>query len=362
MANDQHWEGELDQLMARIGHLFPRSESRARARAYLQGLLLPGVRKTGAGIAAATDDPTLYATQQFLARPSWSPDALRDALQDYVGEQLAHPEAVLAVVEDAFPKKGESSAGAARQFVGDTRKEGLCQVGLFLAYLSPRGAALVDRALFLPEVWLANPRLCLGAGVDANTPFREKFDLAYDLLASALARGLPARAVVGTADEYNRPVLRRRLATLPVQVVISLPQPTTVPFLGRMRSWRDLSRHLFPTAWTGLNDRDHPPAITWQQLPLPGAVPPPWAQVVLAERVHGGPPHSSLLAIHPQTPLPLSTLVRAVYAPTRARELVASARTTVGLGDYQVRTWTGWHAHITLALLAHAVWGIGDRG
>jgi SRSO17 transposase len=34
--------------------------------------------------------------------------------------------------------------------------------------------------------------------------------------------------------------------------------------------------------------------------------------------------------------------------------LLLAAKGEVGLDDYEVRKWDGWHRHITLCLLAHA--------
>jgi SRSO17 transposase len=38
-----------------------------------------------------------------------------------------------------------------------------------------------------------------------------------------------------------------------------------------------------------------------------------------------------------------------------------SAKQEAGLADYEVRSWTGWHRHVTLSLLAHAILAVVRR-
>lgn len=87
--------------------------------------------------------------QSMLARGSWDADAVRDVIVDYIGERLG-PGGVLIVDDTGFIKKGVTSAGVARQYTGTSGKVDNCQIGVFAAYATVAGRALVDRELYLP--------------------------------------------------------------------------------------------------------------------------------------------------------------------------------------------------------------------
>jgi SRSO17 transposase len=153
-ASDAHrWAGQLDELVTRIAPRFNRIEPRRRARAYLQGLLAPLERKNGWHLAEAAGDASPDGVQDFLSRMHWDADAVRDDLRAYVVEHLGDPEAVLVLDETGFLKKGNKSAGVKRQYSGTAGRIENCQIGVFLAYASRHGHALIDRALYLPETW-----------------------------------------------------------------------------------------------------------------------------------------------------------------------------------------------------------------
>src|SRR3954466_9385005 len=124
---------------------------------FLDGLLGPERRKTGWMRAEAAGDPGPWRQQAILGRGRWEADALRDLVRDYALETLADAEAVLVLDETGFLKQGRSSCGVARQYTGSAGKVTNCQVGVFAAYVSRHGHALVDRALYLPKTWTDDP-------------------------------------------------------------------------------------------------------------------------------------------------------------------------------------------------------------
>ena len=147
------WAEDLEQLLARLGPRFGRVEVRRRAGAYLRGLLAPVERKNGWQLAEAAGDARPDGMQDFLARMRWDADAVRDDLRSYVLEHLGDAAAVLVLDETGFVKKGTKSAGVQRQYSGTAGRIENCQIGVFLAYASRHGRALIDRALYLPESW-----------------------------------------------------------------------------------------------------------------------------------------------------------------------------------------------------------------
>src|SRR3954451_24081540 len=193
----QGWGQQLDALARRIGARFPRSETRDRVRAYLVGLLAPVQRKNAWQVAEQIGDPDPYGVQYLMGRAEWDPDAVRDDMRGYVVEALGDPDAVLVLDETGFLKKGDKSAGVARQYTGTAGRIENAQVGVFLAYASRRGTAFLDRALYLPQEWAGDPRRCRAAGVPEGTAFATKIRLARAMLERAFAAGVPAAWVTG---------------------------------------------------------------------------------------------------------------------------------------------------------------------
>src|ERR671937_1760359 len=161
----ERWAQGLAAVMDRIGTRFGRIEPRRRARAYVRGLLAPVERKNGWQLAEAAGDRTPDGVQDFLARAHWDAELVRDDLRSYVVEHLGDEQAVLVLDETGFLKKGDKSCGVQRQYSGTAGRIENCQIGVFLAYASRHGQALIDRALYLPERWAADPARRSEAGV-----------------------------------------------------------------------------------------------------------------------------------------------------------------------------------------------------
>ena len=153
MDDGRAWPDEFAALLERLAPRFGRVEPRRRAAAYLKGLLAPVERRNGWQLAEAAGDRTPDGVQEFLSRVRWDADAVRDDLQTYVAEHLGDRGAVLVLDETGFLKKGGKSAGVQRQYSGTAGRIENCQIGVFLAYASRYGRALLDRALYLPESW-----------------------------------------------------------------------------------------------------------------------------------------------------------------------------------------------------------------
>ena len=122
-----------------------------------------GVGKTGWMRAEAAGDPGPWRQQAILGRGHWDADGLRDIVREYVIENLTAHDAVLVIDETGFLKQGKASCGVARQYTGSAGKITNCQIGVFAAYVSARGHAFIDRALYLPKSWTDDPaQLCCG--------------------------------------------------------------------------------------------------------------------------------------------------------------------------------------------------------
>src|SRR5258707_8935069 len=170
----REWGRELDAVARRIGARFPRSETRDRVRAYLVGLFGPVRRKNAWQVAEQIGDGDPYGVQYLMGRSEWDPDAVRDDLRAYVVESLGDREAVLILDETGFLKKGDHSAGVARQYTGTAGRIENAQVGVFLAYASRRGTAFLHPALYLPPEGTDDPDRCQKGGGPAGAAFATK--------------------------------------------------------------------------------------------------------------------------------------------------------------------------------------------
>src|SRR5690606_3704696 len=193
------WAEELDAVVERIGKHFARSEPRRRAGEYLRGLLSAVERKNGWQLAEPAGDDRPYGVQHLLSRADWDPDAVRDDLRSYVAEHLGHPDGVLIVDETGFLKKGTESVGVRRQYSGTAGRIENCQVGVFLAYATPKGRAFLDRELYLPEEWAGDADRRRAAGVPRGVRFAPKTAQARRMIRRALDAGVPAAWVAADA-------------------------------------------------------------------------------------------------------------------------------------------------------------------
>src|SRR4029079_9523107 len=141
------WREELGALQVRLGALFVRAEPRRQAGLYLEGLLSAAKRKNGWQLAEQIGDARPWRTQRVLSHVQWDEDAARDLCRDYVIEHIGSADGVLVADESGFLKKGTHSAGVARQYSGTAGQVDNCQIGVFLAYASSKGHALIERAL-----------------------------------------------------------------------------------------------------------------------------------------------------------------------------------------------------------------------
>ena len=151
----------------------------------------PERRKTGWMRAEAAGDPGPWRQQALLGRGRWDADALRDVVRDYAVETLAEPDAVLVVDETGFLKQGKASCGVARQYTGSAGKITNCQIGVFAAYVSGKGHAFIDRALYLPKAWTDDPARRAAAHVPREIAFATKPQLARAMIERAIAAGVP---------------------------------------------------------------------------------------------------------------------------------------------------------------------------
>jgi SRSO17 transposase len=194
---EELWTSEFQEVCERMGPVFARSETRQRARTYLQGLLSPIERKNGWQLAEEGGESTPYAMQYLLDRAAWDAEQLRDVLRAYVKEAMGDPHGMFVIDETGFLKKGTKSVGVQRQYSGTAGRIENCQIGVFLTYATVAGQSLLDRELYLPKSWTNDPKRCREADVPADVRFATKPELAARMLWRTLEGGLKADWVLG---------------------------------------------------------------------------------------------------------------------------------------------------------------------
>lgn len=148
--------------------------------------------------------------QRLLNHCLWDADALRDDVRDAVVEHIGDPErGILILGETGFLKEGVRSAGVGRQYPGTAGRIENSRIGVFLAYGSDRGRALIDRELYLPKDWTSNRGRCQAAGIGDDVEFATKPDMGLRMLERAVESGIPFGWV--TADEVYGQTSRIRL-------------------------------------------------------------------------------------------------------------------------------------------------------
>src|SRR3954466_14775059 len=185
------WRNELTALQERLGGVFGRAEPRRQAGLYLEGLLSATERKNGWQLAEQAGDARPWRTQRVLSHVLWDADAAQELCRDYVFEHLGAADGVLIVDETGFLKKGEHSAGVARQYSGTAGRVENVQIGVFLAYASGKGHALIDRELYLPEACCDDAHPPGAAAIPDEVDFTSMPALAGEMIGRAMDTGLP---------------------------------------------------------------------------------------------------------------------------------------------------------------------------
>jgi SRSO17 transposase len=352
---------EFDALFTRIAPRFYRQEARERAKRYLGGLFAPVARRNAWQLAEQLGELTPDGVQRLFNAARWDPDPVRDDLREYVVEHLGDAQAVLVVDETGFLKKGTKSVGVQRQYSGTAGRIENCQIGVFLAYASPKGRTFLDRELYLPREWVEDPERRTGAGVPEAVQFATKPQLARRMLERALEAGVPAAWVTGDAvyggDRRLRIWLEEREQPFVLEVACREPlwaRTTAGPAQVRAdeiaasvpaKAWERLS-----AGWGAKGPRLYD--WTWVRLarwPCPG-----FEHWLLVRRRISQPEELAYYVVFAPQGTSLAELVRVAGSRWAIEECLESAKGEVGLDQYEVRRWEAWYRFITLALVAHA--------
>lgn len=349
-----------------------RPEQRAHAQTYLGGLLSDLEQKNAEAIAYRHDEER-QGLQNFLGTAPWDHRPLLGVLAGQVGQELGDPDGVIVFDPSAFPKKGSHSVGVGRQWCGRLGKVENCQVGVFMGYVSPAEHALVNVRLYLPEEWARDKPRRQECGVPKEIRFQTRHQLALEMLDEQGAL-LPHAWIAGD-DEMGRPAWFRRelnhrgeryLLGVPANITIRDLEGETPSYEGhgrrpkrrfeQVRAWCD---SLSDEAWTRLEVRDGAKGPLEVEIvkrrvvaKIDRQIGPEETLVVIRSANEEGVLKHDYYLTNARADTPVAELARVANAEHRIEECLKRSKSEAGLGDYQVRTWLGWHHHITLSLIA----------
>jgi SRSO17 transposase len=361
---------QLTTFAQRYLPLFHRQEQRDHALTVLSGKLTSLQRKTIEPIATQAGLKR-RPLQLFVGAGAWNDRAVLDELRRHVTAELADDEAVFVLDPSAFPKKGTASCGVARQWCGCLGKLDNCQAGVFLAYIAPRGKTLLDARLYLDEDWAADAQRRAATFVPPALTFAEKWRIGLDLLDQA--RATLAGDWVAGDDEFGRCTeFRGAIRQRRMRYVLDVPCNTLVRDLSERRPARRPGGRLRLPVFERVDQwAARQAAKRWRKVKVrDGAKGPLWVRVLWAtvqtkdeDGTVGARERVTVIQsceAKPQTWYTLSNahqarrgqIVRVHGARHGVEELLQEGKGEVGLGHYEVRSWTGWHHHMTLSLLA----------
>jgi SRSO17 transposase len=280
----QQVKDQEEKLAQFLKPFFVRPELLRAAIQYMSGLLNRVERKNTWQLAAATGLNAPYTFQHLLGRVAWDSHALRDHLQ-IVGIK-EKKEGILVIGETAFLKKGNQSAGVARQYNRTSRRWENAQMGLFLAYASGDQQLLIDRELYIPPAWFADSQRCKKAKVPENLVYRTKPELAQCMLTRAFAHGIMPAWVVANqvygVNEFRSFLEQNQCAyllgipgTYQVRIGLNLYQVSQVA--ERVGNWQKLSSG---------NETKAAGYDQWQHVGINSVNPAGWGTLVITEKRH----------------------------------------------------------------------------
>ncbi|WP_406316536.1 IS701 family transposase [Streptosporangium sp. NBC_01639] len=360
------WDAELTALTSRIAdRLFKRPEPEATFGDLVRGLLADVPRKNSWQLADHLGHPSANPIEWLLSRAPWDAEVLRDEVRAYVVKHLGGPDGVLIADDTQAIKKGDRSVGVARQYCGLTGQVENCQVMPMFTYASAAGNAFINRRLYLPEGWAGDAERRRVAGVPERVTFATKPQQVIDMLAEEQRAGTPFRYLAAGSGYGRDPGLRAFCHINEIAYVMAVP--VDLPLLD-VRGGSEPAGHvldrLLAQAGPGLWERRScgegtkgSRAYDWAvvaarpagQLPADGHT-----HTLLIRRSVSDPGDVEFFLAHAPTGTPITELIAVAGPRWKIEENNETGKDLLGLTEYQVRKWDGWHRHVSTVMLALA--------
>lgn len=359
---------EFEAYHSRFGRFFSRQEPREQSAKYLRGLMSNVPRKNGWHLAEVVGDETPDKTQRLLSKADWDADQVRDEHIRFCVEVFGESDGIGIFDETGFLKQGKKSVGVHRQYTGTAGKITNCQIGTFLAYHSSKGHVLLDRMLYLPEVWTQDPARLEEARVPKTISFQTKPDQALTMFIQAIEMGVPLRWITGDEVYGNWSILRDAVILYDLWYVFAVKKNLTV----HQVTWKSGKKVLTDAQAVG-EILQKLPERKWERFPAKigtkGPILYDWARVRIQETREGeegpegwlmfrrsiyDPTDVAFYLSNTPESVDLKTLARIASSRFNIEQCFEETKSETGLDEYETRTWVGWHRHITLSMMAHS--------
>lgn len=355
------WGAALDEVKRFVAPAFRRVEQRTTAEAFIDGLLSRAERKTGWMLAEEVGHERPYRMQSLLGRSSWSADALCALVRRYVVDSLGDADGVLVIDETGFVKKGNHSVGVARQYSGTAGRVENCQVGVFAAYASRFGHALIDRRLYLPKSWAEDPERRVRAKVPEEVDFATKPAMAREMVAKVLDEGIPCAFVLADSLYGSDYRFRRLLEERGQAYVLAIRSNHALRFLDEWAFVQtdpaSLISDLEAQAWQPLSAGEGTKGARlheWVRMPLNWETADGFKRWLLARRSLRDPEAIAYYFAYAPAEATLADLAGAAGLRWTIEECFLRAKEDLGLDHCEARSWHGWHRHMSLVMAAAA--------
>jgi len=385
---EREFLSELQEYHTIYAPLFRRREQREESHKYLKGLLSDIDNKSVESMVLhfeGNNPNAIRSGQQFLGKGAWSDGTILERHRQEVAQDLGDKNGVFIIDGSDFPKQGEESVGVKRQYCGQLGKVANCQAGVFLGYASQKGYTLLDRRLYLPEKWVddddyAEKRAACGVPVDIT--FQTKPQLAEDMLLAVIEAGILPFSWLACDSAFGRDThfldtiseFVSYFAEVDVDTRVWLNRPVTaIPEWSGVGRRPTLHRLVEgePDAVTVDEVAQSLPSDAWQQLKTKEGTKGPIVadfaclRVVAVRQALPGPDVWLIFRRNRSTGeikfylsnAPIETTIQTFAWISGMRWPIETCfeegKQELGMGDYQVRSWTGWHHHMTLVILAH---------
>jgi SRSO17 transposase len=300
--------------------------------------------------------------QYLLARAVWDADEVRDDLRGYVVDELGAADAVLVLDETGDLKEGVKTVGVARQYTGTAGRVENCQVAVYAIWATSRGAAFMDRRLYLPQSWTSDPGRMREAGVPDDVGFATKPVLGTQMITGVLAAGYRPGYVTGDEVYGRSPDLRNYLHAEHVPYVMAIAR--TDPVVTKAADRRAIDLAVDPRMpWERISAGEGINGPRWYLWAWVEIEPPPGCQGCfsllirqsLEPNAKTGKPDFEFYRAYAPTPVRLVDFVRVAGTRWAVEEGFQTGKELAGLDQHQVRKWTSWQRWTILCMLAHAL-------
>ena len=326
------------------------------AQNYILGLLGPAERKNGWQLAESLGFQTPYSIQQFLYRGCWSADELRDALRQYTVMHMGELDGVLVVDETGFLKQGEKSCGVKRQYSGTAGKVANCQIGVFLIYATSKGFTFLDRKLYLPKEWLEDRQRCKESGIPENIEFQTKPQQALSMLQETYNAGIPFSWVTADSVYGDYRSIREWLESQDKCYVLCVSGKEYVWQGMKQVRVSSLLENLPEDIWVTHSAGDGSKGkrlYDWGMIELDSPPKGSCRRWLLVRRSVTKTEEMRTYVCYAPSTIPLSKFIEIAGTRWKIETNFAESKSEVGLDQYEVRSYSGWYKHITLACAAH---------